>query len=137
MSPNSTRFIVFLVLLLHGIGHYMGVVSAMGMKLSRSSSYQSWAFKDQHARILCFIFFLVPFFGFIGTALSFQDWVLPHYLWTNLGLISAMVSMLGILFFWDALAMLFNKVGAIMVNMFTFITIVWIHWPAELFFEEC
>ena len=133
MAPHSIRFIVFLILLMHGIGHYMGVVSALGVKLSKSSTHHSWMFKNQNARVLCFTFFLVPFFGFIGASLSFQDWVLPHHLWTNLALSSAILSLAGIILFWNALAVWFNKIGAILVNVFTIATILWLHWPPVLF----
>ena len=134
MNTTHLRFIFFLVLLLHGIGHYMGVISALGMKLSKSSSFKSWAFRDTPARGICFMIYLVPFFGFIGAALSIQEWVLPSYLWTNLALFSAIISTLGIVFFWNALAVLLNKIGALLVNIYIVITILWLHWPQEISF---
>jgi len=137
MSAKNLKLIVFIVLFAQGIGHYMGVVTALGFKLSNSSSYESWFFSnllgEKMTRIICLMIYLLAFLGFVASALSFKDWLIPHDFWQTLAFYSAIISLFGVVFFWNGLAFTFNKIGAIIVNLMVILSIQWLHWPEDIF----
>ena len=137
MTTKTIKAIIFIIFLVHGIGHYMGIISAWGFKLSRTSTHYSWLFTnlvgDKITQGICFILYALAFIGFIATALSFRDLFLPHSIWQTLALWSSVISALSLIFFWNALAMFFNKAGAVSVNFLTLLSILWLRWPSEIF----
>ena len=70
------------------------------------------------------IFAALSFFGIVFTATS----------WQNFALTSAFFSAAALILFPNALAMFFNKAGAIAVNLIIFYSILFNgHWPTAVF----
>ena len=127
MTTKTVKLLVFLALLIHGIGHLQGVVSGLGVKFNETSSKKSWLLKgnSNHVnRITCLILYMgAALFG-IMAALGFKDFLLPHSIWQLFALISAIISSFCLILFPNALAMFFNKIGAIVVNLIIFYSIL-------------
>ena len=61
MSTKTIKLLVFIAILVHGIGHLQGVLSSLGVKLNKSTSYKSWLLKTQSERtnrVICFFLYL-------------------------------------------------------------------------------
>jgi hypothetical protein len=123
----------------------MGVIPALGLidAERRSSqgwlknwSSRSWLLTDllgnTASRYLCFILYGVAVVGFVAAGLALVGWLLPHDSWRTLAVVSAVISLVAIAFFWDALIMLFpHKVGAIGVNVAVLVGALVANWPTE------
>jgi predicted permease len=137
MSSQTIKSIAFLVLLIHGIGHLQGVVSSAGVKFRNSSSNRSWLLRsmgDQWNRLICLILYLAAGILGIFAALIFLGLFGPESQWTSLALSCAIFSTIGLVLFPKALAMFFNKAGAITVNLIIFYSILLNgQWPAAIF----
>jgi len=127
MTTKTVKLLVFLALLVHGIGHLQGVVSGLGVKFKENSSTRSWLLKgcsDKVNRITClFLYSGAALFG-IMSALGFKDFLIPHHFWQAFALISAFISSLCLGMFPSALAIFFNKIGAIAVNLLIYYSIL-------------
>ena len=61
-----------------------------------------------------------------------MGWGIPHAWWRPLATISAVISLLALALFWNALIFLFpHKVGALAINVATLICLLALNWPAE------
>jgi hypothetical protein len=122
----------------------MGTIPALGFINTRESSQgwlknwssHSWlltnALGEPVSRILCAILYLMALLGFIGAALALLGWGVPHDWWRTLAIASAVISLLALLLYWDALIFLFpHKVGALAVNVATLVCLLALDWPAE------
>jgi hypothetical protein len=136
MPTKTVKLIAFIVLLVHGIGHFQGVAAGLGLKINNANPTQSWLFKSlsiQANKIICLILFLAT--GILGilTALSFKGLFLTE-MWQVLAAATAVSSTLCLIIFPNSFAMFFNKVGAIGVNLIIYYSIIFgQHWPSELF----
>jgi len=100
MTPSTLQLLVFIIFLAHGAGHYMGVVTALGYKLSSTSSYSSWFFGTGYgSRMVCFILYFLAIIGFVLTALSLKNYLILNTYWESLAIISALISISCLLFF--------------------------------------
>lgn len=137
MSVRTVKLIAFLALLVHGIGHLQGVVSSSGIKFRTSSSHVSWLLKgltEKWNKVICFILYLTAAVLGIFAALGLRGVLGPESQWTSLALTSAIFSTLGLVLFPKALAMFFNKLGAIAVNLIIFYSILFNGaWPSAIF----
>ena len=137
MTTKTIRIIAFIVLLVHGIGHLQGVVAALGVKINNSVPASSWLLKDLNekaVREICFLLFLVTGIIAILAALSFYGILLSGNNWETLTLVAAFLSTICLLLFWNCFAMLFNKIGAIAVNLIIYYSILLNQeWPSGLF----
>jgi hypothetical protein len=137
MSTKTIKLLALLVLLVHGIGHIQGVVSGFGIKFNESTSNQSWLLKganDKTNRILCSILYLATAVLGILAALSLKDLLVPVTLWQTLALVAAILSTFSLVLFPKALAMFFNKAGAIAVNLIIYYSILFNgNWPSAVF----
>ena len=127
MSSNTLKLIAFLALFVHGIGHLQGVVSGSGVKFRTSTSNISWLLKgvgEKWNKLICMVLYLVA--GVLGiiAALALRGVLGPDSKWTSFALACAIFSTLGLVLFPKALALVFNKVGAIAVNLMIFYTIL-------------
>ncbi len=83
-------------------------------------------------RVIGFILLAVASIGFLGAALGLMDWLVPHEWWRSLAVTSAVVSLVAIGLFWNALVSLFpNKIGAIGVDVAVLIGLLLVDWPTE------
>lgn len=135
MSPKTLRTIIAVFLFVHAIGHIQGVIAALGIIKSDSWNIRSWLFDgllgERGSKILAIILFALCVIGFLATAFSFLGLGLPHAHWRTLAIIFAIPSVVGLVAYWHALAQLFNKVGAIGVNSWILIGLLFLNWPSE------
>jgi hypothetical protein len=139
MTTNTIKLIAFIVLLVHGIGHLQGIISSTGVKFTKSTSNISWLFKGLGGnlnRTFCLAFYLAAAVTGILAALSFYGIVFAENNWQDFALTCAFFSAVAMILFPNALAMFFNKAGAIVVNLLIFYSILFSgHWPAAIFNE--
>jgi hypothetical protein len=58
---------------------------------------------------------------------------MPHDWWTTLAGVSAAVSLVTIVLYWNAFVLLFfNKVGALRVDIAVLVCLLWLNWPTEV-----
>ncbi len=137
MSVRSVKLIAFLVLLVHGIGHFQGVVSGSGIKYRASSTNLSWLLKglgEKWNMWICMVLYLSAAMLGIAAALGLRGVLGPESAWASFALTAAIFSTLGLVLFPKALAMFFNKVGAIAINLIIFYSILFNgNWPALIF----
>jgi len=138
MTTKTIKLIAFIVLLVHGTGHFQGVAAGLGLKINSSFPSKSWllkSFSDNFSKTSCLIMFLTT--GTIGilTALSFKGVFMPDA-WQTLSIITAILSTICLVTFPNGFAFFFNKAGAIAVNLIIYYSIVFNqNWPEVLFNE--
>jgi len=123
MTSKTIKLIVFIVLLVHGIGHFQGVIASQGVKINTKGFQVSWLLKglgESMNKLVCLILYLVSAAFCVLAALSFYHILLPHGSWQSLALVGAYASALALILFPNALAMFFNKIGAIAVDLIIF-----------------
>lgn len=139
MTTRTIKLIVFLALLIHGIGHFQGVVASFGVSINKANPSQSWLFKglsEKSNRIICFVLFIITGITGIITALSFKGILLPDTLWQTFAIVTTFFSTACMIVFPNGFAMFFNKIGAISVNVFVYYSIVFSgNWPTVIFEE--
>jgi hypothetical protein len=136
MSGTTLRFIIAGLLFVHGVGHIMGVMPALGLSSLKRWSSHSWLLTpllgEAVSRIISIILFLAALIGFLGAALGLMGWLLPHDSWRTLAVASAAISLVAIALFWNAFVAFFpNKVGAIAVDIATLVCLLVLNWPGE------
>ena len=144
MSGTLLRAIIAAVFAFHGIGHAMGVIPALGF-VSGEASSQSWLrnwssrswlltdlLGDSVGRAICVVLYSAALVGFLVAALALLGWIVPHEWWRTLAVVSAVISLVAILLYWNALILLFpHKIGALAVNIAVLICLLALNWPAE------
>ena len=144
MSGSTLRFTIAGVLFFHGIGHLMGVIPALGLIRTGESSpaaFRNWSSRswlltnllgDTAASIVCGLLFAAGFVCTVGAGLSLIGWLLPHQGWRTLALAAAVVSLVAVALYWNALMLLFpHKVGALSVDITILVCLLWLNWPSE------
>jgi hypothetical protein len=114
----------------------MGIMPMVGFSTVKTWNANSWLLtrllRNTIARVIGFILFTVALIGFLGAALGLMDWLVPHEWWRSLAVTSAVVSLVAIVLFWNALVSLFpNKIGAIGVDLAVLIGLLLVDWPTE------
>ena len=136
MTPKNVKLIVFILLLIHGIGHFQGVAASLGIKINNTQASQSWLIKswsDRSNKSICLVLFLLTGITGILAALGFQHILLPGS-WQLFASLTAVLSTLCLILFPNGFALFFNKIGAISVNMFLWYSVVFgQNWPAVVF----
>ncbi len=136
MTPETVKLIVFITLLVHGIGHLQGVAAGLGLKINKSVPAQSWLLKglsNKANKTICMILFLITAAMGILTALGFRG-ILLSDAWQSLAIATAAFSTLCLIIYPNALAMFFNKAGAIAVNLIIYYSLVFgQNWPTVIF----
>ncbi len=137
MTQKSIKLIAFIVLLVHGIGHFQGVAAGLGLKINNAAPGSSWLLKnlgEQVNKQICLGLFLITGIMGILTALSFRGILIQHAVWQTLAIATAFFSTCCLVLFPNGFAMFFNKIGAIAVNLFIYYSILFgQHWPPALF----
>ncbi len=136
MTTKTVKLIVFIALLVHGIGHFQGVAASFGIKINNAQASQSWLLKslsERTNRSICLVLFLVTGITGILTALGFQQILFPGS-WQLLASITAFLSTLCLIVFPNGFALFFNKIGAIAVNLFLWYSVILgQYWPSVIF----
>jgi hypothetical protein len=144
MSGTVLRAIIAFVFAFHGVGHAMGIIPALGLINQEGSgqgwlknwSSDSWLLTDPLgstvSRILCVLLYSAALLGFVGAALALLGWLIPHNWWRTLASISAIISLVALSLFWNALIFLFpHKIGALAINVATLVCLLVLRWPTE------
>jgi hypothetical protein len=136
MSGTTLRIVTAVVLFIHGIGHIMGVLPALQLVDVNGWNSRSWLLTpilgEAASRILSIILFLVALVGFVASALALLGWIVPHDWWRTLAVVSAVISVVTIVLFWNAFVSLFpNKVGALGVDIAVLVCLLVLNWPSE------
>jgi hypothetical protein len=133
MSPQTLRFLIPAVLIVHGVGHTMGILPALGL-----ASTDTWHSRsrlltpvlgDKAARAISVILWLVAVLGAIGAGLGAFGLPVTQSSWRTLAVVSAIVSLVGLVLFWNAFSAFFNKAGAIGVDVASLVGILMLNWP--------
>ena len=137
MSTQMLRVIVAVVLLFHGVGHALGVLPAFGLTLGRTHAAGSWLAAGANGigrgQAIGFALWALALVGFVSAGFAVVGWLVPQSWWSVLALVSAVVSMLALVFFWWGLPLLFpHKVGAIAANLAVFVCVLWLRLPSQL-----
>lgn len=140
MSTLTLRSVVAIILILHGVGHALGLLPAFGLTLGRTHAAGSWLFTGPTGtpglRELGFALWSVTLLGFLAAGLGLLGWLVPQAWWQGLATGSAILSLLAVVFFWSGLPLLFpHKIGAIAVNVAVLVCLLWLRWPAALLGE--
>ena len=115
----------------------MGLVlqTALGLFSTERWHSRSWLFTsllgDTGASILALAIWLVASIAALAAGLGLLGWLVPHAWWRTAAIVSAVVSLVGLVFYWNALAMSFNKAGAIVVNAAVLVGLLLLNWPSE------
>ena len=135
MSPKTLRIVIAVFLFVHAIGHIQGIVASLGVIKSDTWQVRSWLLDgvlgEKSSRTLALALFAVTVLGFLATAFAFLGIGIPHEAWRALAIIFAIPSVLSLVFYWNAFAMFFNKIGAIGVNGWILIGLALMNWPSE------
>ena len=134
MSVQTLRIVVPAVLILHGIGHWMGILTAVGVIQTATWHSRSWLLTgplgDPASRGIALVLWVVAFVGFVAAGAGAFGWSVTSGSWRTLAVIASIVSLVALALFWNAFAMLIpNKIGAIAVNVATLIAVLGLHWP--------
>ena len=106
------------VLVAHGLGHALGVLPMLGVKLSGQHSEASWVLRSLLGtvglRVVGVTLWVGALLAFVGAGLGLLGWYVAPGKWELLALIACSLSLATILLFWQGLPFFFpNKVGAL------------------------
>jgi len=113
------------MIIAHGIGHVMPLLAAFGIKISSNHSLHSWAFTnllgEKPTTVIAVVYWLLPLIGFVVAGLGMYDILISFNSWQQVALVSAILSSIGLVFFWNAFPFLIpNKIGVIVINALVF-----------------
>ena len=134
MAAATTRVVLGVILLGHGIGHALGIMAALGLGSAEGWSARSWlltdALGDPIARGISFLVWALALLGFLGAALGLFGW-LPHGWWRTLALVASVISLVGLALYWNAFPQLSSKLAAIGVDLAVLYALLIARWPSE------
>jgi hypothetical protein len=136
LDKTMLRIIIALVFFVHGVGHAMGIMPAVGLATVKGWSSRSWLLTpllgEAVSRIISIVLFLAALVGFLAAALGLMGWLVPHESWRTLAVVSAVISLVAIALFWNAFVAFFpNKLGSIAVDVATLVCLLGLNWPTE------
>jgi len=135
MSPDTMRIIFAIILFVHAVGHMQGVICSLGIFNTEFWHPRSWLFdkllREKSSRILALVLWGLSVLGLLAAAFAFFGIGISHGTWRTLAILAAIPSSLGLIFYWDSMAMIFNKLGAVGVNAWILIGLVFLNWPSE------
>jgi len=121
MSTQILRILIAGALFVHGVGHTLGFWMP-----ARSLFFPNLG--EFTLRIISSIFWIIAAVGFLAALLGFLGVLVPSGLWRPLAVGTAVVSILGLVLFWNTWPAL-NTIGALGMNIVILITQLWLHWP--------
>ncbi|MFL7838992.1 MAG: hypothetical protein ACK2U5_15890 [Candidatus Promineifilaceae bacterium] len=132
---SKLTWLIAIVFFIHGIGHIMCILPALGLDASPTWNSYSWLLTNligqKAANVVGIIIWLAAIVGFLLAALALLGWGVPYVWWRPLAVVSAVISLIGVILFWNAFASWFNKAGAITVDLAVLVGLLVLHWPAE------
>jgi hypothetical protein len=137
MSPLMMKTFVGIILLIHGLGHALMILAALDKPLSPTHSIKSWIITPilgpTPTVIIGICMAVVSLVGFMVAGFNLTGWLFADLDWQYFTQLAAIVSLMGLIVFWDAFPFFFpNKIGVIIVDLYMFVSITWLNWPSEL-----
>jgi hypothetical protein len=139
MSDQTIKLIAAGVLLVHGLGHG-GALGALawirvypGTPTGGWLAARSWlvpSLAGDTATTIAAAFWIVSLVGFVIAAMSFWGVVVPDNVWRPVAVASAIVSTIGVVFFFGTWPMNYT-LAALGVNVAVLVAVLWLHWPPE------
>jgi hypothetical protein len=124
--------IIALVLLLHGIGHVLGLFPTLGWARRPNWTDRSWLLTgllgETATRRLNALIWLAATLGFVVAGMGLLGQFISAGAWQTLAVLAAFVSLLGIIFYWQAFPDKVNKVGAILIDIVLLVALLWERW---------
>jgi hypothetical protein len=135
MSLKAIQIVVPLVLILHGVGHVMGVLTASGVISTDAWHSRSWLLTDllgdSTARAIALVLWVITVVGFIAAGAGAFGWSVTDGSWRSIAVVMAIISLVALALYWNAFASLFpNKIGAIAVNIAVLVGVLLAGWPS-------
>jgi hypothetical protein len=132
---SSWRLWIGIVLILHGVGHLLGVLAVTSLG-GDSWNARSWLLTDPlgdgAAKAISVVVWVIGFAVFVVAGLALLEIGFPESWWKPLAVAGAVLSLVALTLFWNAFPALFpNKIGAIAVNVAVLIGILITDWPTE------
>jgi hypothetical protein len=114
----------------------MGIMPALKLVTVEGWNSRSWLLTpilgETISRILSIFLFLIALVGFVASTLALLGWVVPHDSWRTLAIVSAVISIVTIVLFWNAFVAFFpNKVGALGMDIAVLVCLLVLNWPTE------
>lgn len=137
MSDSTLRILLAVVLIFHGIGHGLGILSTIGIKLSRTQSSDSVILRnflgEKTIRTVAFCIWVIVILCYIYAGTGLLGLGLSEGYWQPAAIFASILSILGLIFYWNAFPLLFpHKIGAVAVDIGTIVCLVWLKWPSSL-----
>ncbi len=130
MNADLFKIVVGGVVGVHGIGHVLGWMPAWGIAKFEGMSSHSWLLTgligDGTARLLGGALWFIPMVGFLAATGGF---FLGQVWWRPLAVSSAVVSLLALVLFFDALPVS-SRVGCIAVDLAILYGLLVAGWPS-------
>lgn len=121
------RYVIALVLIVHGLGHFGGIPA-----YPKHWSSHSWLLTslvgDAATRAIGGLLWIVTALLFVAAGLGVFGVVIPQTAWRSLAIVSAVVSLVVMLLFWDVL-LGGPKIGALF-DVVILVALLWAHWPS-------
>ena len=128
MSTQILRILIAGAMFVHGVGHMLGFWMP-----ARSWLFPSWG--ELTLRVISSTFWILAAVGFLTALLGFLGVLVPSDLWRPLAVGTALVSLLGLVLFWNTWPA-FNTIGALGMNIVVLVTQLWLHWPPTSMFGK-
>lgn len=110
-------------------------MAGLGVSSTETWHGRSWLLTgligESASRTVGLIIYLACTIGFLLAALGVMGWLVPNDWWRTLALVFAVISLVGLVFYWHSLVALFNKLGAIGVNLAILVGLLLLNWPGE------
>lgn len=132
---SSWRLWIGIVLILHGVGHILGVIALTSLGGDNWNA-RSWLLTDPlgegSARALSVVLWVACCLVFVVAGLALLELGLSQDLWKPLAVTGGILSLVTLALFWNGFPVLFpNKIGAIAVNLAAVIGILFADWPTD------
>jgi hypothetical protein len=132
---SSWRLGIGIVLILHGLGHVLGVIALTSLGGDNWNA-RSWLLTDSigdgPARVLSAVLWVACCVAFVVAGLALLEIGFPEDWWKPIAASAAFVSLVTLTVFWNAFPVLFpNKIGAIAVNLAAIWGVLLADWPTE------
>jgi hypothetical protein len=126
------RWVIAILLLAHGLGHWLGVMPVLGVAKDEDWSDDSpllWGMLSPRAtRGFAVVLWLLAMAGFVVSSLGWLGLILTIDLVRYLCAASAFVSLLALTLFWHAFPSTLNKVGAAIFDVAVIAAVIAVPW---------
>jgi hypothetical protein len=142
MPDSLVRLVIAGALALHGLGHGGALGALIWMGARPGSDTGAWheartwlatGLPATTATTLASAFWIVSLIGFVAAALGFWGIGVPAEAWRPLAVVSAVISLVGIVAFFGTWPM-FNTLAALAVNVAVLVALLGLHWPPVAMF---